>query len=112
MNLEDRRINISPSQYHKRLMAGLKKAQDAKTGGGFMIVDKGDRPDNWIDPSGTAMFVYSIRRGVELGLLDKAEYGPVAVRGFRALRTCRHNQRPRPGGHSRRRRRHLHPERL
>lgn len=72
---------------YKRLMAGLKKTQDAKTGGWFMIVDKGDRPDNWIDPSGTSMFVYSIRRGIELGLLDKAEFEPIASRGYRALCT-------------------------
>jgi unsaturated rhamnogalacturonyl hydrolase len=33
------------------------------------------------------MFVYSIQRGIELGLLDKSEYGPVASRGYRALLT-------------------------
>ena len=52
----------------RRLAAGLKRTQDPKTGGWFMIVDKGELPDNWIDPSGTAMFVYTIQRGIELGL--------------------------------------------
>ena len=47
-----------------------------------MVVDKGARPDNWIDPSGAAMFVYSIQRGIEMGLLDKKEYGQVASRGY------------------------------
>ncbi len=68
-----------------RLAAGLKRTQDPKSGGWFMIVDKGDRADNWIDPSGTAMFVYTIKRGIDLGLLDKDEYSLVAARGFKAL---------------------------
>ena len=68
--------------------------------------------DNWIDPSGTAMFVYSICRGVELGLLDKAEYEPIAERGYRGTLHLRLDQRPRPGRRPRRRRRYLHLERL
>jgi unsaturated rhamnogalacturonyl hydrolase len=69
----------------RRLAAGLQKAQDAKTGGWFMIVDKGGQPDNWIDPSGTAMFVYALGRGIELGLLDEQVYRPVVERGYRSL---------------------------
>ncbi len=49
-----------------------------------MVVDKGDNPLNFIDPSGTAMFVYSIQRGVQLGLLKAKEYAPVAERDIRA----------------------------
>ncbi|MDP4208992.1 MAG: glycoside hydrolase family 88 protein [Bacteroidota bacterium] len=68
-----------------RLMAGLKNTQDPKTGGWYMIVDKGSEPGNWIDPSGTAMFVYSIQRGINLGLLNKKNYEPVAKRGYQSL---------------------------
>ena len=42
-------------------------------------------PLNFVDPSGTAMFVYSIQRGVELGLLKAKEYTPVAYRGYQSL---------------------------
>ncbi len=69
---------------YTRLAAGLRLTQDARSGGWFMIVDKGNQADNWIDPSGTAMFVYSIQRGIDLALLP-AEYGPVARRGYEAL---------------------------
>jgi unsaturated rhamnogalacturonyl hydrolase len=72
---------------YKRMAAGLKKTQDPKTGGWFMIVDKGDQPDNWIDPSGTGMFVYYIQRGIDLGLLKKSEYGPVVANGYKSLIT-------------------------
>lgn len=68
-----------------RLMEGLKNTQDTKTGGWFMIVDKGDQPGNWIDPSGTAMFVYSIQKGINMGLLDKKTYEPVAENGYKSL---------------------------
>ncbi len=70
---------------YTRLAEGLKNTQDTQTGGWYMIVDKGTLPGNWIDPSGTAMFVYSIQRGIDLGLLDKKTYGPVAKRGFESL---------------------------
>lgn len=70
---------------YRRLVVGLKRTQDPKSGGWYMIVDKGDQPGNWIDPSGTAMFVYAIQRGIELGLLNKREYAPVAAKGYKGL---------------------------
>lgn len=68
-----------------KMCKGLKEVQDKKTGGWFMVVDKGDNPLNFVDPSGTAMFVYSIQRGVELGFLKAKEYTPVAYRGYQSL---------------------------
>jgi unsaturated rhamnogalacturonyl hydrolase len=70
---------------YRGLTAGLAGTQDPISGGWFMIVDRGDRPGNWIDPSGTAMFVYSIQRGIELGLLDPTVFGPVVERAYRSL---------------------------
>jgi unsaturated rhamnogalacturonyl hydrolase len=70
---------------YRGLTAGLARTQDPISGGWFMIVDRGDRPGNWIDPSGTAMFVYSIQRGIELGLLDRSVYGSIVDRGYRSL---------------------------
>lgn len=65
---------------------GLKSVQDKSTGGWFMVVDKGDNPLNFIDPSGTAMFVYSLRKGINLGLLKQKEYMPVVTKGYESLR--------------------------
>ncbi|MDP4292760.1 MAG: glycoside hydrolase family 88 protein, partial [Bacteroidota bacterium] len=70
---------------YTRLAAGLKRTQDPKTGGWFMIVDKGDQPGNWIDPSGTGMFTYFIQRGIDLGLIKKSEYGQVVAKGYKSL---------------------------
>jgi unsaturated rhamnogalacturonyl hydrolase len=70
---------------YRGLAAGLKRAQDPATGGWFQVVDKGERADNWIDTSGTAMFTYALKRGIELGLLNDGEYGPAAARGYECV---------------------------
>lgn len=69
----------------RRLAAGLKRTQDPHSGRWFQVVDKGDRPDNWTDNSGSAMFTYAIAKGIELGLLDQSEYGPVVKNGYRGI---------------------------
>ena len=69
----------------RRLAAGLKRTQDPKSGRWFQVVDKGDRPDNWTDTSGSAMFTYTIQKGIEIGLLDKAEYAPVVTQGYQGI---------------------------
>lgn len=70
---------------YQKMCKGLKNVQDEKTGGWFMVVDKGNNPLNFIDPSGTAMFTYSIQQGVQLGLLKPKEYASVAQRGYQSL---------------------------
>ena len=65
---------------------GIKNYQDKQTGGWFFIVDKASNPLNFIDASGTAMFLYSIQRGINLGILKEREYGQVAQKGYEALK--------------------------
>ena len=72
-------------EIYRGLAEGLAVTQDQKSGGWYMIVDQGDRFGNWIDPSGTAMFVYALRRGIDLGLLSKEQYGEITVRGYKSL---------------------------
>jgi rhamnogalacturonyl hydrolase YesR len=67
------------------LAKGLKRTQDAKTGRWFQVVDKGDQDDNWTDTSGSAMFVYCLQRGIELGLLDKDDYAAVVAKGYKGI---------------------------
>jgi rhamnogalacturonyl hydrolase YesR len=69
----------------KRLARGLKNTQDPKSGCWFQVVDKGNRPDNWTDTSGSAMFVYTIAKGIELGLLDKKQYDRVVKSGYKGI---------------------------
>lgn len=68
-----------------RMAAALKRTQDPATGGWYQVVDKPDMPDNWIETSGTTMFTYIIQQGINLGILDKKEYGEVAKNGYKSL---------------------------
>ena len=71
---------------YRKLVAGLVHYQDGITGGWWQIVDKGTHPLNFIDPSGTAMFIYSIQRGLDLHLLNGKAYQSAAERGYACLR--------------------------
>jgi rhamnogalacturonyl hydrolase YesR len=67
------------------LVEGLRRTQDARTGLWYQVVDKGHLADNWHDTSGSAMFVYAIRRAIDLGYVSASTYGPVVDRGYRGI---------------------------
>jgi rhamnogalacturonyl hydrolase YesR len=46
-----------------------------------------DRSDSYLETSASAMFVYSIARGINRGWLNAAAYGPVASLGWNAVAT-------------------------
>lgn len=71
---------------YTKMSKGIKDSQDKQTGGWFFIVDKPAHPLNFIDASGTAMFLYSIQRGINLGLLSAKEYAAVPQKGYEALK--------------------------
>jgi hypothetical protein len=63
---------------------GLRRTQDPRTGLWYQVMDKSDRPENWLEASASAMFVYALRRGVGDGLLDPS-YGDLARKGWNGL---------------------------
>jgi len=50
----------------------------------YQVPDQGGREGNWLEASGSSMFVYSIAKGVRLGLLD-GDYAAVAKKGYAGL---------------------------
>ena len=48
------------------------------------IIDKGDRSDNWIETSGSAMFTYAFAKGFHKGLLDKS-FGDASDKAFASI---------------------------
>jgi rhamnogalacturonyl hydrolase YesR len=66
----------------RRLVDALARFQDPESGLWYQVVDKGGRPDNWHDTSGSAMFVYAVQRAVELGCADARRFRPVAEKGY------------------------------
>ncbi|GEM_PF-143298 len=68
-----------------RMVAGLKKVQNPKTGGWYQVVDKPEKPDNWTETSGSAMFVYAIQQGINLGIIPDKEYKKVVADGYKFI---------------------------
>ncbi|MCI0395240.1 MAG: glycoside hydrolase family 88 protein [Chloroflexi bacterium] len=68
----------------ERALSAVARLQDKATGLWWQVLDQGDRPGNYLEASGTSMFIYAIARGVRNGYLDSG-WLPVAVRGFNGL---------------------------
>ena len=68
------------------LAMGLKNTQDATTGLWYQVVDQGSMTNNWLESSGSGMFVYALKVGVNRGYLD-ASYLTVANKGWQGMMT-------------------------
>ena len=66
------------------LATGLKNNQDATTGLWYQVVDQGSKTDNWLESSGSGMFVYALKVGVNRGYLDSS-YLTVANKGWQGM---------------------------
>ena len=62
-----------------------KNTQDPTTGLWYQVVDQGSMTDDWLETSGSGMFVYALKVGVNRGYLD-ASYLTVAQRGWQGCR--------------------------
>lgn len=67
-----------------KMAKGLKKYQDKETGLWWQVTDQGERFGNYLEGSGSSMFVYALAKGVRLNLIDKAYY-EVAKKGYDGL---------------------------
>ena len=68
------------------LANGLKNTQDATTGLWYQVVDQGSKSDDWLETSGSGMFVYALKVAVARGYLDSS-YLAVAQSGWKGLQT-------------------------
>lgn len=75
---------------HKELVSNLNQLAEAltpfqdKTGLWYQVTDKGNQKGNYLEGSGTAMFVYAFAKGVNKGYLPK-KYKKVALKGFNGI---------------------------
>ncbi|RPJ03865.1 MAG: glycoside hydrolase family 88 protein [Spirochaetaceae bacterium] len=69
-----------------QIAGGLKKTQDPATGLWFQVMDQGDKKDNWLELSGSAMFVYALKIAVDRGYIS-ADYLPVAQKGWEGVKS-------------------------
>ena len=62
----------------------LLKVQDEKTGLWYQVLDMGGEERNYLEASGTAMFVYAFAKGVKNGYLDQ-KYLDIANKAFDSM---------------------------
>jgi len=67
-----------------RLAKAVASYQDPKSGLWYQVVDKGSEKGNYLEASGSSMFVYALAKGVRNGYLPP-KYLPVAQRGYKGL---------------------------
>jgi len=68
------------------LAAGLKAAQDPATGLFYEVVDMGACSGDWLETSGSGMYVYALRVAVDRGYIDSS-YMAVVNAGWAGLQT-------------------------
>jgi unsaturated rhamnogalacturonyl hydrolase len=66
------------------LADAVARVQDPLTGLWWQVLDSPNRPKNYLEASGSSMFVYAFAKGARLGYLD-ARFRRVAERGFDGL---------------------------
>lgn len=68
---------------YKDLIDSMLKFQD-KSGMWYQVVNLGDRPENYLEASGSAIFAYAIMKSTRIGILDESyyQYGKKALDGI------------------------------
>lgn len=71
------------SRIYKEYIDSMLKFQD-ESGMWYQVVNMGDRPENYLEASGSAIFAYAIMKSVRIGILDESyfKYGEKALNGI------------------------------
>jgi unsaturated rhamnogalacturonyl hydrolase len=69
----------------RRLAAAVTAVQSKTTGVWWQVLDAPGQPKNYPEASASAMFVYSLSKGVRNGWLDRRRYGAAAQRGYQGV---------------------------
>ena len=64
--------------------SGILRHQDPASGEWYQVTDQGRRAGNYLEASGSAMFVYALAKGVNRGYLPRAIV-PAIARGYAGL---------------------------
>ncbi len=69
----------------RRVADGIVRWQDPASGAWWQVVDQGGRAGNYLESTASAMFVYSLAKGINRGYLSREKYLPAVRRGYEAL---------------------------
>jgi unsaturated rhamnogalacturonyl hydrolase len=67
-----------------RCLEAAYRVQDAESGVWYQVMDQGRRPGNYLEASGSCMYVYAAARSARLGYVP-AEFREKALRGFSGI---------------------------
>ena len=67
-----------------RLATAITSVQDEESGLWFQVLDLGGREGNYLEASGSCMFVYALVKGVRRGYVDEV-YMDVAQKGYKGI---------------------------
>jgi unsaturated rhamnogalacturonyl hydrolase len=68
----------------KNVCAAIEKVQDSKTGLWYQVLDQGAREGNYLEASGSAMFVYTFAKGARKGYLDN-HFKELALKAYNGI---------------------------
>lgn len=68
----------------KKVSDGIVKHQDPASGVWWQVLDQGNRSGNYLEATATAMFVYSMAKGVNKGYLS-TDYVPAILKGYQGM---------------------------
>lgn len=71
----------------QNLCEGLKTFQDPTTGLWFQVVQNPTGSDNWIETSGSGMYIYAIKKAINNKLIDAITYTPVVNKAWTGIKT-------------------------
>jgi unsaturated rhamnogalacturonyl hydrolase len=70
----------------KKTADGIVKWQDPESGLWWQVLDKGDKPGNYLEATASSMFVYSMAKAVNNGYLSR-DYVPAILKGYNGIVT-------------------------
>ena len=62
----------------------IRRLQDPATGVWYQVLDKSGEPGNYLESSASAMFVYTLLKGIRLGYIDRS-YMDTALKGYNGI---------------------------
>lgn len=71
-------------QILNRLTKALVKFQDAKTGVWWQVTDKANKEKNYLESSGTAMFVFAMAKGIRMNFLPRS-FKAALLKGYNGM---------------------------
>jgi unsaturated rhamnogalacturonyl hydrolase len=69
----------------KKLADGIVKYQDPASGVWWQVTDQGDRKGNYLEATASSMFVYSLAKAINQGILPREPYQAAVMKGYAGL---------------------------